>query len=950
MRTNEKENREDEGKFTNLIKNKYKSSTGEINVVYFNARSIGNKMNELQLLVAEEKPDIVGITETWLTDKIYDQEIGMEGYTLFRKDREDEDKKRGGGLVMYIKNNLNPVCDEALTNNMFKDSLWCKINCNGQITKLGICYKSPDCSKENEINLYKLLNEIMKDRAIVMGDFNFPEIDWSCEENIDDSHPLVECMHKNFLYQHVNKPTREKNFLDLVFSSHNLVDNITVDENFETSDHNIIRFQFQVAVQNKKSPARKYNYNRANYGKIIDYIRTSKCFEETENKTVNELWEYLKLNLNTIRDKFIKKCTQSKNKAKWITKEVEKARMEKKKAWNNFKKNGRTDELYETYKNKLKLSVNVNKKAKLDFEKKIASRIKSDCKSFYSYINSKRKTSVRIGPIKDDDVLINESEDMARLLNSYFSSVFTVESETEIDEPMSNFDINTMTPLEGINITKDIVLDKLSNINIHKSEGPDMIHGRLLYELRNELAKPLSELFNKSLHAGYVPTDWKRANVIPIFKKGNKQNKENYRPVSLTSIICKLLEIIIKEHITNFLDSNDLINSSQHGFMSGKSCLSNLLDFFEIVSSEVDRGNSVDVIFLDFSKAFDKVPHKKLLKKIQSTGVRGTILDWIGNWLQNRQQRVVIEGESSKWVEVTSGVPQGSVLGPLLFIIYINDINNQIESKLNKFADDCKLMNKVNNNEDFQKLQGDLDKLYNWSVKWQMPFNINKCSVMHFGNKNNNISYMMGNQDLKNSISERDLGVIIDPSLKFDKQTNTVVNEAYKILGLINRNITFKTKDTILNLYKALVRPKLEFCIQMWRPYLRKNIDKMERVQRRATKMIYGLKKVSYEKRLERLGLTTLEQRRDRGDAIEMFKMFRGFCKIKPDTFFDLVSNRITRGHRYKLKVNRSRLDIRKYFFSQRTVSKWNRLPDCVVNSDSVNMFKNRYDKFIVDN
>jgi len=426
--------------------------------------------------------------------------------------------------------------------------------------------------------------------------------------------------------------------------------------------------------------------------------------------------------------------------------------------------------LYEIYKSKLNLSVKINKTAKLNLEQQIASKIKTDSKSFFSYVNSKKKSFHQVGPIKDENgLVVSDNKEIAQKLNKYFGSVFSTETVSNIDESVSVFNGDVMQPLDTLEITETIVLNKLVNININKSQGPDTIHGRLLYELREELKKPLCIIYNKSLSSGNIPLDWKMADVIPIFKKGHKQNKENYRPVSLTSIVCKILETIIKDCVVSFLETNNLIDDSQHGFIKGKSCLSNLLDFFEILTKQIDQGKCVDVIFLDFSKAFDKVPHNKLRKKLRDHGIRGNIENWINGWLSGRQQRVVIEGEHSNWIPVTSGVPQGSVLGPVLFIIYINDINYQIKSKLNKFADDCKVMGEVSNLVDKDIIQHDLDELYNWSVKWQMPFNIEKCSIMHFGTKNPHFQYNIGNKILKESDEEKDLGVLIDPSLKFSK-------------------------------------------------------------------------------------------------------------------------------------------------------------------------------------
>ena len=492
-----------------------------------------------------------------------------------------------------------------------------------------------------------------------------------------------------------------------------------------------------------------------------------------------------------------------------------------------------------------------------------------------------------------------------------------------------------------------LAAEKLSKLNTSKSQGPDELNPKLLFELRSELCKPLTTLFNVSIQTGLIPQDWRDASVAPLHKKGSKNKSENYRPVSLTSIISKLLESIVKDSLVKHLDKNALIRNSQHGFTSGKSCLSNLLEFFEEVTKTLDRGEAVDLVYLDFAKAFDTVPHCRLFKKLEAHGLGGNVLNWIKGWLSNRRQKVCIEGESSDWARVTSGVPQGSVLGPVLFLIYINDIDENLISTIGKFADDTKICKNVSSTEGVQKLREDLEKLGNWANDWQMSFNTDKCSIIHLGNKNLKHRYSLCGSVLRDSTKERDLGIIVDSSMKFSEQCNSAIKNANSTLGLFRRTIKCKSQNIITKLYKALVRPKLEYCVQAWRPFLKTDIENIEKVQRRATKMIEDCKSLKYEDRLIQIGLTTLDERRTRGDLIEVFKMIKGLNKADYRRFFTIVNNSRTRGHRYKIVKNRSRLNIRKYFFSQRVVNEWNALPDIVVESESVNSFKNSYDKFV---
>ena len=480
------------------------------------------------------------------------------------------------------------------------------------------------------------------------------------------------------------------------------------------------------------------------------------------------MWREIATNLLDTRNKHIKYKGRNGNRKQWATKAVKRKRKAKKEAWQKYNNNGKTNELYVKYQTRLKQSIAENRKAKGNFETKLADNIKQDSKSFYAYVNAKKKSSNKVGPIRDtDNNLIDSNKQTADCLNNYFSSVFVEEDKMNIPSPVEFFTGDTSEPLVDIEINEDVVLNKLCKLDTGKSQGPDQIHGKLLFELRYELAEPLSKLFKLSLDTGNIPQDFRDAIVTPLFKKGSKGKVENYRPVSLTSIVGKLLESIIKDQIVQFLELNQLLRDSQHGFMSGRSCLTNMLDFLETVIKDLDVGNSVDIVYLDFAKAFDKVPHGRLIRKLEAHGIRGKLLKWIESWLHNRRQKVKIEDEYSEWIKVTSGVPQGSVLGPILFLIYINDLDTDVIAKLSKFADDTKAARVVNNQDDANEMKSQLSKLELWSDKWLMKFNEDKCHVLHLGNKNNNYNYSLNDKPLENIQVERDLGILVDAKLKF---------------------------------------------------------------------------------------------------------------------------------------------------------------------------------------
>jgi len=349
---------------------------------------------------------------------------------------------------------------------------------------------------------------------------------------------------------------------------------------------------------------------------------------------------------------------------------------------------------------------------------------------------------------------------------------------------------------------------------------------------------------------------------------------------------------------------------------------------------------------LDFSKAFDKVPHKRLLLKVRKLGINGQLLEWIKEWLKDRKQRVILNGKVSKWLPVLSGVPQGSVLGPLLFLIYVNDIDDCVSSKISKFADDTKLYDLVHSDSD-NHIQRDIDNLSKWAQKWQMKFNASKCKVLHFGSNNSRLDYSIEGNRLENSVEERDLGVIINESLKSDSQVNQVAVKAHRILGMIYRTIENKTKDIILPLYLALVRPHLEYCVQAWSPHYFKDINKIEKVQKRAVNMIKDIRSIDYTGKLRELNLFSMSRRRMRGDMIEVYKILSGKEKIDKFSLFNIVDSPIyLRGHKYKIQKNCVRTDIRRNFFTHRIVNLWNSLPNSVVECSSLDKFKSSLDKY----
>jgi Reverse transcriptase (RNA-dependent DNA polymerase) len=357
--------------------------------------------------------------------------------------------------------------------------------------------------------------------------------------------------------------------------------------------------------------------------------------------------------------------------------------------WQRYKQTQSYEDLVE-YKLAREQVAREYREAKQLFELNLAKEIATNPKSFYAHIKSKTSVKDTVGPLQDScGQLVMDNAGMSESLNKFFASLFTDKSEADVlPELDKRFQQDSDCMLNGIEINEEMIINRLKELKVGKALGLDGIVPKLLIEASVELSKPLCILFNKSWQDGIVPEDWKKANVSVLFKKRSRELASNYRLVSLTSQVFKVLESFLRDSIVEHLNKYQLIGETRHGFTKGRSCLTNLLTFFEDVTDYVDKGNAVDVIYLDFQKAFDKVPHKRLLRKVQFLGINGQIYKWIENWLSQRSQRVQLAGFSSDWVEVKSGVPQGSVLGTILFLRYINDIDNGISIKILKFAFD----------------------------------------------------------------------------------------------------------------------------------------------------------------------------------------------------------------------------------------------------------------------
>ena len=527
----------------------------------------------------------------------------------------------------------------------------------------------------------------------------------------------------------------------------------------------------------------------------------------------------------------------------------------------------------------------------------------------------------------------------SNIFKVFFESTFTDSSETvypllpprSVTEPLK-------TPIFSV----DDVEKHLRSCNPNSSQGPDGIHPRVLSEAAKVLAVPVYKLFRCSLSTGELPSAWRQAHVIPIFKGGDRNLAGSYRPISLTSVLCKILERLLKRELLGYLQANTLLSPAQHGFLPGHSCLTNLLLFMDNLTDAYDKGLITNVIFFDFAKAFDKVPHGPLIQKLSAYGVTGQFINWITSFLDDRTFQVKLGSTLSDSAPVTSGVPQGSVLGPLLFLIYVNDLPDVVKSNALFYADDLKVWNSV----DLSKLQEDINSICEWSSTWSLPINPSKCLHMTFGKELSHTFSLPPPNDspITNTNLIKDLGVWLSNSFSLSTHHATVAKQAFKVLHMIRR--TFQHIDAVdfAFLYGTYVRPILEYCNQVTFSGLVKDKNSLERVQRAATKMVAGLKHVPYDNRLKILNLYPLETRRARGDLILAHSIF---LKGEQTQYFIPNNNVILRGHCHKMFKKHTRTRVRQNFFTSRVVNHWNNLPEEIVTATTRDAFKRSLDQHL---
>ncbi|CAH1259103.1 VWDE [Branchiostoma lanceolatum] len=551
---------------------------------------------------------------------------------------------------------------------------------------------------------------------------------------------------------------------------------------------------------------------------------------------IEKNWELFKAAVSGAANKHVpRKRVRPQSSKPWITPQIRKAFRKRSELFSKARRSN-SHEAWAKFKRCRKGVKQRVRKAHRDYVSNyLETNIEDNPKAFWSYVKSLRQDSTGASAIRHQGVLTSDPQEKADALGAQFESVFTREDKSTVP----TLGESVVPTIPSLNISVEGVAKQLSSLNPSKSTGPDGIPPRLLKTVAEQIAPILQTIFSQSISTGDVPEDWRTANIAPIFKKGDRTMPSNYRPVSLTSVCGKVLEHIVHSHMMKHLDTHGVLSPAQHGFRKGLSCESQLVLTLQDLANNLDHNKQVDVAVLDFSKAFDTVPHERLLSKLEHYGISDLLQSWFRAFLTERTQRVVFDGGTSKAVRVTSGVPQGTVLGPLLFLLYINDLPSSVDSHVRLFADDCLIYRTISTPSDAQGLQSDLDALTDWQNRWLMSFNPSKCHILHITRKKHPIltQYSLSGEALTGVKSHPYLGVQLSDDLRWDTHINYATSKTGRVLGVIRRNLTHCPSRVKATCYKALVRSHLEYSATVWDPYTTKGIQAVEAVQRRAARV-----------------------------------------------------------------------------------------------------------------
>ena len=850
----------------------------------------------------------LALTETWLKPYISDAQVHIPGYSVSRSDRH---KRVGGGVALYSHHNI-PVSEEQTFDDGTCQVVFCRFDAIK--TCIAVVYRPPKyCTVSSFSSVLEFLNNCLCNiddsyKVKITGDLNFPDINWETNtitpggsfESTQSAEMFISFIAEHFYNQYVLVPTRNNNILDLFITNNDRLVTQVTSTPTKLSDHNIVDIMLSynpLESIHSKIPAfdensfRSLDFHKADFDAIEekidainwDELRSSTSFEQFPVAFTETLLE------------ICKECVPPKKVPTGRPKQLHALRRKRKRLEGRISaleaNNGNPSHITNV-KNKLALvQYDIKDAINKDLERKeckAVEKIKSNPKYFYSYAKSLSKTKSSISMLlsKTGDV-VTDTKQMTDILHEQFQSVFSDPESPNVKPP--DFPVHPVEkPLSETEflIDDNDVLGAIKEISNDSAPGPDGLPAILLKNCARSLCRPLKLIWNESLECGTVPKFYKESHVSPLYKKGDRTKAINYRPVALTSHVIKVYERILRVVMVKFIDDNDIICNRQHGFRKGRSCLTQLLSHFDEIMLGLTNGTDTDSIYLDFAKAFDKVDHRLLISKLQRYGFHPKLIKWLDSFLTGRSQRVVLGGIASFAAIVISGVPQGTVLGPLLFILFINDMEHCIKhSSIRFFADDTRIQKRISCESDVVELQDDLDSVIKWSIENNMALHEDKfellvhmfapksimyefpfiSEVLQYNTSNGNI--------LEASESVKDLGVLVSPALSWSPQINRVASRARAVASWVLSAFKARDRTTMLTLYKSLIRSHLEYCCPLWNPHLIRDIQVLEGVQRTFTSKIWGVQHLDYWARLQALNLMSLQHRRECYIIMQVWKI-----------------------------------------------------------------------------
>lgn len=844
---------------------------------------------------------VIGVVESHLRDDICDAEVNMEGFQLYRADRTRGRKK--GGAALYIRNDLASsltVITAASDGVVEHLAVWIR-----QLNLVVVVvYRPPTCEMTNFGPSLDLIRSKIEglgtpmQNIVILGDFNFPSMCWkkgamyggTNESRLQVAY-LQSFMEDFALEQCVTEATRQSNILDLFITNNSeLIRAITVEDTI-MSDHRLISVRADLGI----GPAQPDN--RQLRGGILGTVNFKSSLTDWESMR-QELggvdWE-ARLSGKSAQNIYLELCgvlheicprhaplRRTPKQAKSIPRDRKILMRKRTRTRKRLLLTSETLERQRLITKDAEIELKLTQSHKLEaakLEERAVVAIRENPKSFYGYVRTKSTTKSMIGPFQVDGRLVSDPMEKSVILKAQYESAFSIPVSEEAGSDVDQAESGDLVSLGDLYFSENDIVESIKELNPSSASGPDGVPAVLLRNCREELKLPLYRLWRTSLDTGSLPDEMKLGIITPIFKGGERELPKNYRPIALTSHIVKVFEKIVVKKLSEYLEGAGLFNDNQHGFRHGKSCLSQLLEHQRRILEARGRGRAVDVIYLDFAKAFDKVDHKILLRKLSLMGVGGGLLDWIQSFLTNRRQAVAVDGCCSPESTVVSGVPQGSVLGPLLFLVHISDIDSGLRfSQASSFADDTRLLMEVAGEQNCEDLQEDLNRIYEWARENNMCFNSSKFELLRYG-PHPDASYEYKTSDghgICQKHSLRDLGVTMEDGGGFGEHLGGLVSRCRRQMGWIWR--TFKTREptAMLTLFRSLVLPLAEYCCQLWCPSAQGQITLLEGIQRTFTARIIGFQHLDYWERLEALSLFSLQRRRERYLIIYVWKIIVG--------------------------------------------------------------------------